>query len=166
MKRLIGLSILLLALFPSKSFAQYEGTVGLGVHAGYSNKAKNVGAGIHLHYYHTNQLRFAPSFTHYLPKKGNSMWEADADAHYIVPLSWLFSFYPVAGLNYSNRKFDASKTNDTGLQDWTKHRIGANLGLGIQYDFGYKTRISVEYKYRFIKDFSQSSFTAGIGFWI
>lgn len=143
MKRLIGLSVLLSALFPSKSFAQYEGTVGLGIH-----------------------VRFAPSFTCYIPSKGNSMWEADADAHYIVPLSWLFSFYPVAGLNYSNRKFDASKASDTGLQDWTKHRIGANPGLGLQYDFGYKKRVSIEYKYWFIKDFSQSFFTAGIGSWI
>ena len=44
--------------------------------------------------------------------------------------------------------------------------VKANLGLGLQYDFGYKTRISLEYKYQFIKDFSQSSIMAGIGFWI
>ena len=166
MKRVICLSVLFLALLSSKSFAQYEGTVGMGVHAGYGNKVKNVGAGLHLHYYHTNQLRFAPSFTHYLPKKGNSMWEVDADAHYMVPVTWLFSFYPVAGLSYSNRKFDASKADGIGLQDWTKHRVGANLGLGLQYDFRYKARVSIEYKYRFIKDFTQSSFMAGIGFWI
>lgn len=166
MKKLIYLSVLFLFLFTTKSFAQFEGTVGLGAHAGYGNKIKSVGAGANLHYYYTNQLRFAPSFTYYLPRKGNSMWEVDADAHYVVPVSWLFSFYPIAGLNYSNWKFDAAKASEIGLQDWTKHRVGANLGLGIQYDFGYKTRISLEYKYQFIKDFSQSSFMAGIGFWI
>ncbi len=124
-----------------------------------------MGVGAHLHYYYTNQLRFAPSFTYYLPRKGNKMWEIDADAHYMVPVSWLFSFYPVAGLNYSNRHV-TSKASDVGLQDRTTHRIGANLGAGIQYDFGYKTRISFEYKHQFIKDFSQSSFMVGIGFWI
>lgn len=165
MKKLACLSVLLLVLFSPRAFAQYEGTMGFGAHAGYGNEIKSMGVGAHLHYYYTNQLRFAPSFTYYLPRKGNKMWEIDADAHYMVPVSWLFSFYPVAGLNYSNRHV-TSKASDVGLQDRTTHRIGANLGAGIQYDFGYKTRISFEYKHQFIKDFSQSSFMVGIGFWI
>lgn len=166
MKRSIFLSILFLTLFSIKSFSQYERTVGMGTHAGYGTEVKSLGGGVHFHYYHTNNLRFAPSFTYYLPRNGNSMWEVDADAQYVVPISWLFSFYPIAGLNYSNWNFDASKVSGSGLYDWTKHRMGLNLGLGIQYDFGYKTRISFEYKYQLIKDFSQSSFMAGIGFWI
>lgn len=166
MKKLIYLSVIFLTLSATKSYAQYEGTFGLGAHAGYGSSIKSAGAGVNLHYYYTNNIRFAPSFTYFLPRKGVNMWEADADAHYVVPVSWLFSFYPIAGLHYSNWKFDASKVSDIGAQDWTKHRIGANLGLGLQYDFGYKTRISLEYKYQFIKDFSQSSIMAGIGFWI
>ncbi len=166
MKKLIYLSVIFLTLSATKSYAQYEGTFGLGAHAGYGSSIKSAGAGVNLHYYYTNNIRFAPSFTYFLPRKGVNMWEADADAHYVVPVSWLFSFYPIVGLHYSNWKFDASKVSDIGAQDWTKHRIGANLGLGLQYDFGYKTRISLEYKYQFIKDFSQSSIMAGIGFWM
>jgi opacity protein-like surface antigen len=166
MKRVIGLSVLLLVLYSAVAFAQFEGTVGVGVHAGYGNSAGNIGAGLHLHYYHTNQLRFSPAYTRYLPGKGVSMWEVDADAHYLIPVTWLFSFYPVAGLNYSNRKFDSSKMDGSDPVDITRRRIGANLGMGLQYDFGYKTRVSFEYRHRFIRDFSHSCFMAGIGFWI
>lgn len=166
MKKFIYLFIIVLSLFSTRAFAQYEGTVGMGAHAGYASEIKSVGGGIHLHYYHTNRLRFAPSFTYYVPTKGKSMWEIDADAHYLLPLSWTFSVYPIAGVHYSNWKFDASKVANADTGNWTKHRVGAHLGLGIQYDFGYKVRISAEYKYQFIKDFSQSAFMAGIGFWI
>ncbi len=166
MKKIIFLSVIFVFLFSAKSFAQYEGTVGLGAHAGYATSIKSVGAGVNLHYYHTNRTRLAPSFTYYLPRKGQSAWQIDADAHYVLPVSWLFSVYPIAGVNYSHFKFDASKSSATGEQNWTKHRIGANLGLGLQYDFGYKTRVSVEYKYQFIKDFTQSAVMVGVGFWI
>lgn len=165
MKR-ITLFLLFPLLFSSKSFAQFENTVGLGVHLGYGEKVKSVGAGIHLHYYYTNNIRFASSFTYYLPRKNMKVWEVDTDAHYVIPVSWLFSFYPIAGLNYSNRQLDASKVSDIGSQDWRKHRVGANLGLGIQYDFGYKVRSSFEIKYQFIKDYSQLAVMIGIGFWI
>lgn len=149
-----------------KASAQYEGTFGMGVHSKYGAEIGSLAAGAHLHYYYTNNLRFAPSFTYYLPRKGKSLWEVEADAHYVIPVSWLTSFYPIAGLSYSNWQFDASKVSDIGLQDLTKHRVGANLGLGIQYDFGYKVRSSFEFKYQFIKEYSQLAIMVGVGFWL
>ncbi|MGI6046826.1 MAG: outer membrane beta-barrel protein [Petrimonas sp.] len=166
MRKFAYLSIIFLVLSVTKSFAQYERTVGLGAHTGYGTEIKSVGAGAHLHYYYTNNIRFAPFFTYYLPRKNIKVWEVNADAHYVVPVSWLFSFYPIAGLSYSNWKFDASKVSDIGLHDWTKHRVGANLGLGIQYDFGYKVRSTFEFKYQFMKDFSQLAVMVGVGFWL
>lgn len=166
MKRLLYISVLFMFLFSAKSFAQYEGTVGLGAHIGYGSTVKSVSAGVHMHYYHTNRARLAPSFTYYIPRKGNTVWQIDADAHYVLPVSWLFSVYPIAGINYSNFKYDVSNTSAIGENGWFKQRVGANLGLGAQYDFGYKLRLSVEYKYQFIRNFSQSTVTAGIGFWI
>lgn len=166
MNKFIYFSVLFFLLISAKSFAQYEGTFGMGAQAGYGSSVKSVGAGVNLHYYYTNSVRFAPSFTYYLPRKGINMWEVNADAHYVVPVSWLFSVYPIGGLHYSKWKFDAEKFTGIGAQDETLNRIGANLGLGLQYDFRYKMRLNAEYKYQFIKDFSQSSFMVGIGFWI
>lgn len=166
MKKIVIAFTVIAILSVTQVFAQFEGTTGLGVHAGYGAQINSLGAGAHVHYYHTNNLRFVPAFTYYLPRKGNSMWIVDADAHYIVPVSVSASLYPIAGLTYSNWKYDASSAGNTFGDDWKKHRIGANLGLGFQHDISYRVRANFELKYQFIKDFSQVSFMAGIGFWI
>ena len=147
-------------------FAQYEKTIGLGLHAGYGSHLKNIGGGVHLHYYYTNEIRLAPSFTYFLEKKGNKLWTIDADAHVVVPLNWEISLYPIGGLNYWCHASHIANTTDTPAEYRIKHRAGANLGLGLQYDIRYRIRINVEYKYQFIRNASQSFFKAGIGFWI
>lgn len=166
MTRFLIILTTFLALYRTNVSAQFEGTLGMGAHVKYGMDIESPGAGIHLHYYRTNNIRFAPAFTYYLPRKGNTVWEIDADAHYIVPVSVSASLYPIVGLNYSNRKFDASKAGFPDEKNWTKHPIGANIGLGMQHDISYRLRANFELKYQFIKDFSQVSFMAGIGFWI
>ena len=165
MKKLLFTLLLLCLLMGSKAFAQFEKTVGVGAHVKYGVEIESMGAGIHLHYYHTNNLRFAPAFTYYVPQKGNTVWEAEADAHYIVPVSVSASLYPIIGLNYSNRNFDASKAGFPEEKDWTKRRLGANIGVGAQHDIRYRLRANFELKYQYVKDFSQISFMAGVGFW-
>lgn len=166
MKKLFLVLATFLALSVGKASAQFEGTVGMGAHLKYGAEITSMGAGAHLHYYRTNNIRFAPSFTYYLPRKGKSLWEIEADAHFMVPLSWDISLYPIAGVNYGNWKYDAQKSTDWGDENWTKHKVGGNLGLGLQYEIGYKIRANFEFKYQFIKDFSQLNVMAGIGFWL
>ena len=165
MRRIFIVVFLFSLLSIPKIQAQFEGTLGLGVHAGYGAEVNNLGGGIHIHFYRTNNIRFAPSFTYFLEDKGENMWMTDLDAHYILPVSYSASLYPIAGLHYSQWKYDASKGNGDSEKDWTKNRLGANLGLGFQHDIAYRVRANFELKYQFIKDYSQVFFSAGIGFW-
>lgn len=166
MRKIILLFTLFLILGSSKMLAQYEGTFGMGVHTGYAKEINSVGGGVHLHYYYTNNLRFAPSYTAYIPVKGRSMWDVDLDAHYMIPLNWEFSFYPIGGLSYTQWKYKPSGDSGFESMDWSKWRPGLNLGVGFQYDFRYKVRAGIEMKYQAIKDFSQVQIMFGIGFWI
>lgn len=145
--------------------AQFEGTLGLGIHAGYGAEINSLGGGVHAHYYYTNEIRFAPSVTYFIERKGEKTWMTEADAHYIFPISYVASLYPIAGLNYSQWKYKSAENEELTNYDFTKHRLGANLGLGFQYDIAYKVRANFELKYQFIKDKSQVLFTSGIGFW-
>lgn len=165
MRRIFILFFLFSLFFAPKMQAQFEGTFGLGVHTGYGAEIGSIGAGFHAHYYYTNHIRFAPSFTTFLERKGESMWMTDVDTHYVLPISYSASLYPVAGLHYSQWKYDASKGNSVTDKNWKKHRLGANLGLGFQHDISYRVRANFELKYQFIRDYSQVFFGAGIGFW-
>lgn len=159
MKKVILLIALSIITLP-KLFAQFEGTFGIGAHAGYATEINSLGVGAHLHYYRTNNIRFAPSFTYFIENKGTGMWMADADAHYVLPVSITASIYPLAGLHFSSWKFEVPENGKE-----TVNRLGANLGLGFQHDISYRVRANFELKYQFIKDYSQVAFMAGFGFW-
>ncbi len=155
-KIVLLISFFILTSLP-KALAQFEGTFGIGAHAGYGAEVNSLGAGIHIHYYRTNNLRLAPSFTTFLRTNDKSMWMIDGDVHYIIPVSFTASLYPIAGLHYSNWKFD--------IENEVKHRPGVNLGLGFQHDIRYRLRANFELKYQYMKDYSQIFFMAGFGFW-
>ncbi len=165
MRRIFILVCFLSLLSTPKMLAQFEGTFGLGVHTGYGAGIKSLGAGVHAHYYYTNNIRFAPSFTSFLERKGSGMWMADVDAHYVFPVSYAASLYPIAGLHYSQWRYNPPKKDGIADEGWKKHLPGANLGLGFQYDIAYRIRTNYELKYQLIPNHSQVLFTAGIGFW-
>ncbi len=165
MKKQFLLLLLLFFIVQQKSFAQYEGTFGMGAHLGYASEIQRPGIGLDLHYYVTNNFRIAPSFTYYMQIKNKRMWNINGDIHYVVPIGTVFSFYPLAGLHFSEWK-NKSKNITTDSGDVYNSRLGINVGLGFQYDFMYKSRTSLEIKYQSIKDYSQVAIMLGIGFWI
>lgn len=159
MNRTILLILLSFFALP-KMFAQFEGTVGFGGHVGYATEINSLGVGLHTHYYRTNNIRLAPTFTYFAPNNGKGMWMADADAHIILPVSISASLYPIGGLHFSHWTFDAAAE-----ERFTRNRLGANIGLGFQHDISYRVRANFELKYQFIRDYSQVFLMAGFGFW-
>lgn len=166
MKKMFLVCVVFGMLSLSKVSAQFEGTFGMGIHAGYGAEINRPGVGMHLHYYHTNNVRFVPSFTYFPKFRDTGMWMAEADAHYVIPVSVTASLYPLAGIHYSNWKYSVGETGEPAGKEWVKHRPGINLGLGYQHDISYRIRANFELKYQFIKDYSQIVFMAGFGFWL
>jgi hypothetical protein len=165
MKRTIQILTFFLLISIPDLFAQFEGTFGIGAHAGYGTEINGPGIGGHIHYYRTNNLRFAPSFTYFPEIKGEGMWTVDADAHYILPVSLTASLYPIGGLNYSKWMFEETSVTTGEESQNNHHRLGANLGMGFQHDISCRVRANFELKYQFIRNYSQVLVTAGFGFW-
>lgn len=166
MRKTLLVLFFILTLGSTKTYAQYEGTIGFGAHTGYAAQYKSLGAGFHMHYYHKNKLRYAPALTFYYPRKSTYIWEIDFDAHFMMPLNPEFSFYPLLGANYANIKYKPSaKSDGYGSDDWRKDRVGLNLGVGFQYDIAYRVRTTIEMKYQVIRDYSQMNLMLGFGFW-
>ena len=164
MKRGKLLWVLLFTLSVFTASAQFEGTLGIGMHAGYGSKINAPGAGVHLHYYATNELRVAPSYTYFLPIDQQYMWMIDTDLHYILPLSYAVSLYPVAGAHYSRWELPHDQENQPE-GDEKKNRLGTNLGAGFQYDIKFRVRANLECKYQFIPGYSQWFIAIGVGYW-
>ncbi len=164
-KTALLLLILLFTLASTKLKAQYEGTFGMGAHIDYASEIQRPGIGIDLQYYITNNIRVAPSLTYYMQVKEKRMWNLEGDVHYMIPTSRMFSLYPVVGVAFSEWK-NMVKSVDSSGNDIYNNRLGLNAGLGMQYDFRYKTRLNFEVKYQSIKDYSQAAISLGIGFWI
>ena len=160
--------LLLLTAFSTLSLtnvsAQFQGTFGMGAHTTFGIEHHNLGAGLHIHYYATNNIKLVPSATFFLPQNNISMWKAEFDIHVVAPISFSSMVYPIAGVSFTNRRFEAPSTVDT--PNWTSQQLGGNFGVGFQHDIMYRLRWTLEVKYHIVRDRSQVGIMAGIGFWI
>ena len=166
MKKIIVLLVVFSTLFTVNVSAQFQGTFGMGTHIAFGAEHHNLGAGFHIHYYATNNLRLVPSATFFLQQNDVKMWKAEFDFHVVAPLTFSTVVYPIAGLSYTNRRYEAVLSIDVPSERRTNHLLGGNFGVGFQHDIVYRLRVNFEIKYHLIPHRSQVGFMAGIGFWI
>lgn len=84
-------------------------------------------------------------FTETAPEVKNSLTEINLDGHYMLLQEEKFSFYPLAGLNFtrSKVKFDSQVLGDFSASNTT---TGLNVGGGILLPISDTIRIVVEAK--------------------
>lgn len=153
MKKLLLIFIAAAGLSLSSLSAQSTGTFAVGAHLGFGSEIESIGIGAHAQFNVMEFVRVAPSFTVF-PGKAD-MWMIAADGHYLLPISYNFLFYPIAGVNVSGWKFEGYSS---------KSRLGLDLGAGLQYEVSFNIITNLEYRYQAISDYSQSLITAGIAY--
>ncbi len=136
MKKLMILSVMAL-VFITGSFAQ-QGESSLGVKLSYNTDAEITGVGVKYQYNLTEQLRVAPAFTYFIQNHDSkvSAYAFDVDLHYLFPLEYNLTLYPIAGLNFTN--IDQDSNTDSGF--------GLNAGVGIQYPVADNLVLNAEWK--------------------
>ena len=144
-------------LFCVSAFAQ-QGTFAVGAQAVYGSEIKNVGFGVKAQYSFTDPLRAEASFNYFLKKDGVSMWEINANAHYLFDLGGV-SIYPLAGLNYSRVKVTVDIPG-VGSVSGSDGKFGANLGGGVEFPLSETIALGAEVKY-VLSDYDQ--LVAGVG---
>lgn len=145
MKKLIVL--LMLTVFTLGAYAQtQQGQSSVGLNIGYGFDSENATLGVDYRYSLTDAVRLNPSLTALVKNNGLSAWMIDMNAHYVVKLSEMFGFYPLAGLSLSF--WDIHGYNAT--------RFGANVGLGGEVYATQNLTVGLDIKYNIIKDFDQA----------
>lgn len=167
-----------LALTGISASAQ-QGEKAAGINLSYGTEHKALGIGVKGQYGITDAVRAEASFDYFLKKDGLSMWDVNLNAHYLFPLTQKLKVYPLAGLTFTNWKFDdafeieidpefAQYLDDdditSGSASASESKFGINLGAGVQYDLTDKLILNVEAKYQLISDFDQMIFGVGIAY--
>lgn len=162
MKKLVIL--LLLAVVSLGAYAQTEqGQSSVGFNVGYGFEFKNATLALDYRHCITDAVRLSPSLTHFVKNNGLSAWAIDMNAHYVVKLSDMFGFYPLAGLSLSFWNVNYGEYNNVNLNS-NFTRLGANLGLGGEVYATDQITVGLEVKYNVIKDFDQAMFAVRVGY--
>lgn len=133
------------------SMAAQKGVNALGLNVNYGSEIENFGLGAKFQHGVTDAIRGEVAFNYFFKKNYLKNWNVEATGHYLLDLSEKATFYPLAGVTYSNWKaFEESEG-----------KFGVNLGCGVEYDIDSKLSVGAELKYQIISDFDQIVFSVG-----
>lgn len=150
--------IVLLCLFAAIAVSGYaqKGHASAGVRTGYAFEYETVTFGVDFRYNILPDVRIAPGVTYMFRGDGVKGWYLDLDAHYVIDVSRMFSFYPIGGLGLSiwdGKGWAGSRT-----------RLGPNVGLGGEFRITDELSVGMDFKYNIISDFDQALFGVRVAY--
>lgn len=160
----ITLLVLFLGLvgFTANSNAQnMQGDFAVGLGAAYGFDVEELGINANVNYSFTDEIRAAVDFTYYLADSDFTIWEFNANAHYLFMNEMDLRIYALAGLQYYNFEFEFD-LGGFGTLAAEDDGIGFNVGAGIEYDLG-GIMLFAEPKFT-ISGLEQLNVTAGVRF--
>ena len=162
MKKIMMIAALM--LMSIGAFAQ-EGKMAIGAQLGFASydNYSPLGIGGKFQYEFVNNFRGEASFNYYLKKDNVSMWELNANVHYLFHITDQVTLYPLAGLTMLTAKVESADFGGikTSASDTN---IGLNLGAGIEYPLSDTVKLNGEIKYQIVNDFDRPVISVGLTF--
>ena len=160
MKKLL---VLVCAAVMSLSASAQAGDKALGAQLVFGSKTNSIGLGVKGQYYFTDQIRGEASFDYFFKNQGISMWDINANVHYLFDVADKFKVYPLAGLGYTNWSY---KYEFAGLPvvEGTDGRLAVNLGGGAEYELTKDLSVNAELKYQIISNYNQLLLGVGVAY--
>ena len=158
MKKLL---LLVCAAVMSLSASAQAGDKALGAQLVFGSETNSIGLGVKGQYYFTDQLRGEASVDYFFKNKGVSMWDINANVHYLFDVADKFKVYPLAGLGYTNWSY---KYEFPGLPvvEGSDGRLAVNLGGGAEYELTKDLSVNAELKYQIISNYNQLVLGVGV----
>lgn len=160
MKKLL---LLVCAAVMSLSASAQAGDKALGAQLVFGSETNNIGLGVKGQYYFTDQLRGEASVDYFFKNKGVSMWDINANVHYLFDVANKVKVYPLAGLGYTNWSYKLEYDNVT-LAKGTDGRLAVNLGGGAEYELTKDLSVNAELKYQIISHYNQLVLGVGVAY--
>ena len=160
MKKLL---LLVCAAVMSLSASAQAGDKALGAQLVFGSKTNSIGLGVKGQYYFTDQIRGEASFDYFFKNQGISMWDINANVHYLFDVANKVKVYPLAGLGYTNWSYKLEYDNVT-LAKGTDGRLAVNLGGGAEYELTKDLSVNAELKYQIINNYNQLVLGVGVAY--
>ena len=160
MKKLL---VLVCAAVMSISASAQKGEKAIGVNLSYGSKIKNAGIGVKAQYFLADRLRGEASVDYFFKKDYTSMWDINANLHYLFDIAPKTKVYPLVGLGYTNWNVELELL-DHGTIKATKEKLAVNVGAGIQYELTNKVNVDAEVKYQIIDNYNQVVVGVGLAY--
>ena len=160
MKKLL---LLVCAAVMSLSASAQAGDKALGAQLVFGSETNNIGLGVKGQYYFTDQLRGEASVDYFFKNKGVSMWDINANVHYLFDVADKFKVYPLAGLGYTNWSYKLEYDNVT-LAKGTDGRLAVNLGGGAEYALTDNVSVNAEAKWQIVNNYNQLVLGVGVAY--
>ncbi|MDD2961371.1 MAG: outer membrane beta-barrel protein [Muribaculaceae bacterium] len=154
-KYLLFLCICALSFLPS--LAQ-KGEKNIGIIGGYNTKTESAIVGASFQYRFSRYFRISPDI-HFMFRNNNlSGFAFNGNVHFPIKMDTRINFYPLIGVTYQSWR------NNSGDEEVTAKKFGANIGGGFEYMATPTLKLSVEGKYSWISSYPNANFYIGIGY--
>ena len=157
-KFIIAASLIFLGL--GSAFAQ-QGKQAVGGSLSYGTETESVGIGAKYQYNITNEIRIEPSMDYFFKHNGLSMFDINANVHYLVPIASNVKIYPLAGFTFTSWHQDLGIGAVFGA---STRKFGVKLGAGMEFALDRNWSMNFEMKYQLISDLDQAVFNLGVAY--
>ena len=160
MKKLL---LLVCAAVMSLSASAQAGDKALGAQLVFGSETNSLGFGVKGQYYFTDHIRGEGSFDYFFKRKGLSMWDVNANVHYLFDVADKFKVYPLAGLGYTNGSYKYEYAG-APVVEGSDGRLAVNLGGGVEYELTKNLNVNAEAKYQIISNYNQLVLGVGVAY--
>ena len=168
MKKLL---LLVCAAVMSLSASAQAGDKAVGAQLVFGSETNSIGFGVKGQYYFTDQLRGEASVDYFFKNKGVSMWDINANVHYLFDVANKVKVYPLAGLGYTNWSYtnDVIVIEENGNKRTTEFkgsngRLAVNLGGGAEYALTDNVSVNAEAKWQIVNNYNQLVLGVGVAY--
>lgn len=142
---------------------------GANITLGMGDDLTNFGIGAKFQYNVTNPLRLEASFNYFFPKEADgfadlkyTMWDLNANAHWLFRVAKGVNLYPLAGIGVIGTKAKVKVEGRKGSASETDFAV--NLGAGVDFKIARATLLNIEAKYKVGGEFDRFLLSAGVAF--
>ena len=147
----------------SLSASAQAGDKALGAQLVFGSETNSLGFGVKGQYYFTDHIRGEGSFDYFFKRKGLSMWDVNANVHYLFDVADKFKVYPLAGLGYTNWSYKYEYAG-APVVEGSDGRLAVNLGGGAEYELTKNLNVNAEAKYQIISNYNQLVLGVGVAY--